>query len=455
MTYRTIDPSTGELIEEFETLDDVAVDAAVNRSAEAFQTWRFEPFATRGQCLVRLADLLEANKDELGRLMALEMGKPLAQGISEAEKCAWVCRHYAEEGERLLRPDAHTSDGAEAYTRYEALGPIVAVMPWNFPFWQVFRFLAPAFALGNTMLLKHAPNVPQCAEKIIELSRQAGVPEGVAQNLFASNAQVARMIEDSRVRGVTLTGSGRAGRAVGGAAGAALKPSVLELGGSDSFSVFADADLDEATRVAVQSRCLNNGQSCIAAKRFFFEDSIYDRALEMLVSKMEQQTVGAPLDEGTQIGPIAREDLRDELTRQVERIEQAGGRVLTGGRPIDGDGFFFSPGVIVDLDPTDPMSHEELFGPVAAVYRFGSEDDLIRAINDSPFGLGASLWTEDEARRQRLIPRIEAGSVFVGGLVKSDPRLPFGGVKDSGYGRELAREGLLEFANTKTVWVAE
>lgn len=455
MDYRTLDPSDGSLKAEFETLDDAALEAAVARSLEAFGAWRFTAFAERAACLVRLAELLEENKNDLGRLMALEMGKPLGQGVAEAEKCAWVCRHYAENGERLMQPEQHTSDGSAAYTRFDPLGPIVAVMPWNFPLWQVFRFLAPTIALGNTMLLKHAPNVPQCAERIASLAAEAGAPNGVAQNLFLSNDQVARLIHDPRVRGVTLTGSGRAGRAVGGAAGAALKPSVLELGGSDSFSVFADADLEAATTTAVQSRCLNNGQSCIAAKRFFFEDGIYDRALEMLVSKIEQQTVGHPLDESAAIGPIAREDLRDELVRQVVQIEQAGGRVVTGARALDREGFFFSPGVITDLDPHDDMAHEELFGPVAVVYRFQGEDDLLEAINASPFGLGASLWTSDEDRRARLIPRIDAGSVFVGGLVKSDPRLPFGGIKDSGYGRELAREGLLEFANTKTVWVSK
>ncbi|REJ84962.1 MAG: NAD-dependent succinate-semialdehyde dehydrogenase [Acidobacteria bacterium] len=452
--YRSLDPSSGEVVARFDLHSDAAMEQAAQRSWAAFEQWRKVPFEERAAKLKRLADLLEEGKERLAAMMALEMGKPLAQGRGEAEKCAWVCRHFADHGAEMLRAEDRESDGSRAYVRYDPIGPVLAVMPWNFPFWQVFRFLAPAFAVGNTMLLKHAPNVPQCALEIEKLALAAGAPEGVVQALFLDNDQAAELIARREVRGVTLTGSARAGRAVGSAAGKALKPSVLELGGSDSFSVFADADLEAAIEVAVQSRCLNNGQSCIAAKRFFFEASIYDQALERMVAVMEARRVGDPRDTGVDIGPIAREDLRDELVRQVEAIERAGGTVRSGARAIDRDGFFFQPGVVTDLDPGSDVAKEELFGPVATVYRFEDELELVEKINDSPYGLGASVWTADAQRQARLIRDIESGSVFVNGLVKSDPRLPFGGVKDSGYGRELSREGLLELVNVKTVWIA-
>jgi succinate-semialdehyde dehydrogenase/glutarate-semialdehyde dehydrogenase len=338
--------------------------------------------------------------------------------------------------------------------RPEPLGPILAIMPWNFPLWQVFRFAAPALAVGNVGLLKHAPSTPGCALAIEKLLAEAGAPEGVFQSLFLSNEQAARVIEHDAVRGVTLTGSTRAGREVASAAGRALKPLVLELGGSDPFLVFADADLREATRVGVTSRCLNSGQSCIAAKRFLVERSVLDRFLEGFVAAMEAKPVGDPTASGVEIGPLARADLRDRLARQVEAALDQGARALCGGRVPEGEGFFYPPTVLTGLAPDTPAAQEELFGPVAVVYPFETEQQALEIANGTPYGLGASLWTSDRRRMERLIPEITAGSVFVNGLVKSDPRLPFGGVKDSGFGRELAREGLLEFTNIKTVWIA-
>ncbi len=452
MQYRTLDPSTGELLREYPRASSAEMEQALEAAGRAFVGWHRADLAARTTVLVALAERLEARGESLAELMALEMGKPLAQGRSEVEKCAWVCRYYAEHSEVLLTSDPRDSDAA-AEVRYEPLGPVLAIMPWNFPFWQVFRFLAPALALGNVGLLKHAPSTPGCALAIVDLVAEAGAPEGVLQNLFLSNEQAAELIADSRVRGVTLTGSTAAGREVAAAAGRALKPMVAELGGSDPFLVFEDADLEAAVRVGVQSRCLNSGQSCIAAKRFLVAAPIWDEFVERFTAAMAAQRVGNPTVEGIDVGPLARHDLRQTLVDQVEAARQAGGRVLVGGEPTPGPGFYYPPTVIAGLDPRRPPSDQEFFGPVATVYRFSDEEEALSIANATPYGLGASVWTEDRARLERLVPRLEVGSVFVRGLVKSDPRLPFGGVKDSGFGRELAREGMLEFANVKTVWV--
>jgi len=453
MEYRTLNPATGELLETFEPLDDEQVDLALQASMEAFGSWRSTSFAARADILNRAADALESEAETHALAMAIEMGKPIAQGAAELAKCAWVCRYYATNAEQFLAPSARTSDGSSAYVRPVPIGPVLAIMPWNFPYWQVFRFAAPALMAGNTVLLKHAPSTPRAARAIERLLRGAGVPEPVFQSLFLDDEQAARVIEDGRVRGVSLTGSTRAGREVAAVAGGALKPLVVELGGSDPFMVFADADLDAAVRQGVASRCLNSGQSCIAAKRFLIDRSIYHEFVERFVATMESQTVGAPED-NPDIGPLARADLRDTLAEQVALTIADGARALCGGAPLDGPGFFYPPTVIVDHSVVTPPAQQELFGPVAAISAFATEGQAVALANSTVYGLAASIWTSDEARVERLVTDVDAGSIFVNGLVKSDPRLPFGGFKRSGYGRELGREGILEFTNRKTVWIA-
>jgi len=451
--YQTLDPTTGELIETYELATASEIDAALDLAAKSFGDWRRLPFAARAAVLMRAAARLEAQAGELALVAALEMGKTLAEGEAEVKKCAAACRFYAERGEEFLRPVAAESDGSEAWVRYEPLGPVLAVMPWNFPFWQVFRFVAPALAAGNVAILKHASSTPRCALAIGRVLTEAGAPVGVFQNLFLSREQVSEVIADRRLRGVTLTGSTRAGREVAAAAGKVLKPMVMELGGSDPFIIFGDADFDEAVKVAAQSRCLNAGQSCISAKRFLVEDAIFPRFRDAFVAAMEAKKVGDPRAKGVDLGPLARKDLREELARQVAAAVAAGAEVLCGGQTPPGPGAFYPPTVLEALDPHSPAAQEELFGPVAAIYPFRGEQAAVALANATPYGLGASLWTADRERVQRLVPEIEAGSIFVNGLVKSDPRLPFGGVKDSGFGRELAAEGLREFTNVKTLWI--
>jgi succinate-semialdehyde dehydrogenase/glutarate-semialdehyde dehydrogenase len=453
MDYRTLDPTTGELLEHFDPHADEAVDGMLDRARGAFESWRGETLERRALALGAAADELERQADELAALMALEMGKPLEEGGAEAAKCASACRYYAEHADAFLRPTPRDADGSEAYVRYDPLGPVLAIMPWNFPFWQFFRFAAPALMAGNAVLLKHAPNTPRCAARIEALMTASGLPAGLVQNVRLTNDQAARVIGDRRVRAVTLTGSTGAGRQVAATAGARLKPIVLELGGSDAFIVLDDADLARAVEVGVASRCINNGQSCIAAKRFLVHDSVFDEFRDRFVEGMRARTLGDPKEPGTKLGPLAREDLRDKLAQQVQECVAAGGRTLIGGSPPDSPGFFFPATVVVDLPPDSGPAGEELFGPVAVLTRCKSDDEALAIANASDYGLGASLWTENAERARGIVPRIEAGAVFVNGLVKSDPRLPFGGVKDSGFGRELSREGILEFVNVKTVWV--
>ena len=454
LKYRTRNPATEKLEQEFPCATDDEVRTALDAASTALGDWHRRPIGERLDVLDRAAGLLEERADDLARLMALEMGKPLAQGRGEAEKCAWVCRYYAEHAEAFLAPRDATSDGSEAFVRFDPIGPVLAIMPWNFPFWQVFRFAAPALAVGNVGLLKHAPSTPQCALAIETLLAEAGAPDGVFQNLFLSNKQAADVIADDRVAGVTLTGSTGAGREVASRAGRALKPMVMELGGSDPFLVFADADLDRAVEQAVTSRCLNSGQSCIAAKRFLVDIGVLDRFLSAFVDGMKARKVGDPLDESNDVGPLARADLRDHLASQVEQAFQQGATAVCGGEMPDRSGYFYPPTVLTGLPPDADAAREEFFGPVAIVHPFRGEDDAVRIANGTSYGLGASLWTADRARVDRLVPRVESGSVFVNGFVKSDPRLPFGGVKASGFGRELARDGMLEFTNRKTVWIA-
>jgi succinate-semialdehyde dehydrogenase / glutarate-semialdehyde dehydrogenase len=453
MRYETLNPATGETLETFATATAGDIEKALEQAQSAFASWRQTPVQRRAALLTRVATALEQDAEAYGHLMAVEMGKPIAQGAGEAKKCAWVCRYYAENAEDFLSRRPAESDGSDAYIRADPLGPILAIMPWNFPFWQVFRFAAPALVAGNAGILKHSPNTPQCAEAIVALFRDAGAPEGLFQNLFLTNEQAAEVIGHPAIRGVTLTGSTRAGRAVAGAAGHHLKKTVLELGGSDPFLIFADADLEKAVEGAVASRCLNSGQSCIAAKRFLVEESIQEDFLERFTAAMKAQKVGDPLAEGTNLGPLARADLRDTLAEQVERAKAQGARVLAQGEIPEGPGFYYPPTVLTGLDPHQPAAQEEYFGPVATVYPFTTEEDAVRIANGTDYGLGSSLWTRDRDRIERLVGEINAGSVFVNGMVKSDPRLPFGGIKDSGYGRELALDGLAEWVNVKTVWV--
>ncbi len=453
MTYEAVNPATGEVVERYPTAGDQQVQEAMTRSAEAFRSWRTTPLDTRTGLLVRVADALDSQAEELGRLMALEMGKPLAEGIAEAKKCALACRWYAEQAASILEPSQRESDGSQAYVRHDPLGPILAIMPWNFPFWQFYRFAAPCLAAGNTILLKHAPNTPGCALRMVALLEDAGMPAGVVQNLFLTNEQAAQVVSDRQVRGVTLTGSTRAGKQVAAIAGAHLKTMVMELGGSDAFTVFADADVDKAVRSGVAARMLNNGQSCIAAKRFLVADPIFERFRDAFVDLMQERVMGDPSETSTRLGPVARRDLRDDLAGQVQQSLQAGARALCGGETVDRPGWFYPATVLVDAPPDSPAACQEMFGPVASLFRFKTEDEALDLINGTDYGLGSSLWTSDMDRAQRLIPAIDAGAVFVNGMVKSDPRLPFGGVKESGFGRELGREGMLEFVNLKTVWV--
>jgi succinate-semialdehyde dehydrogenase/glutarate-semialdehyde dehydrogenase len=386
--------------------------------------------------------------------MALEMGKPLPQGEAEAEKCAWACDYYAEHAERFLADEPRETDASKAFVRFDPIGPVLAIMPWNFPFWQVFRFAAPALMAGNAGLLKHAPNVTRCALEIEAIFREAGFPEGLFRSLILSNEAAAQVIADPRVRAVTLTGSDRAGSQVAGHAGRHLKKTVLELGGSDPFIVLEDADVEQAARTAAEARLLNSGQSCIAAKRFIVVEPVADRFLDAFVPAMRARRMGDPLAPETQIGPQARHDLRANLHRQVEESVRRGARLLLGGSIPEGPGFFYPPSVLAAVEEGMPAFDEEVFGPVAAVIRVKDEPQAVRVANASRYGLGASVWTAEAVRGERLARELEVGSVFVNGLVKSDPRLPFGGVKLSGYGRELSEYGLKEFVNIKTVWVA-
>ena len=453
MEYESVDPATGRPVERFAMATNPELDQAIAAAASAFIAWRERPLAVRTGFVSRIADLLEERAAELAGVMATEMGKPVAEGKAEVGKCAWVCRYYAEHAAAFLAQVHKESDGAGAWVRHDPLGPILAIMPWNFPFWQFFRFAAPALAAGNVTLLKHSPNTPRCARRIEQLVLEAGLPEGVVRNLFLTDGQAATAIADPRVRGVTFTGSTAGGKQVAAVAGAHMKPIVLELGGSDPFIVFDDADLDRALETAVTSRCLNNGQSCIAAKRFLVQGSVFDDFRDGLVERMRSLVMGDPSEPGVQLGPLARRDLRDRLAEQVTRSIAAGAQALCGGTVPDRDGFYYPATVLVDAPPGSPAATEELFGPVATLFSFETEDDAVAGANATGYGLGAGVWTADQNRAERMIRDIESGAVFVNGLVKSDPRLPFGGVKDSGHGRELGREGMLEFVNRKTVWM--
>ncbi len=451
----SINPSTGETLRTFEELTDAQLDGKLAKAEAAYRSYRRTAFADRARWLAAAANILESEKDRIGRIMTLEMGKPIAAARAEAAKCAWACRYYAENGERLLAEETVEANPGRNSIRYRPIGPVLAVMPWNFPFWQVFRFAAPALTAGNVGLLKHASNVPQCALEIEDIIRRAGFPPDVFQTLLIGSRRVERAIDDARIRAATLTGSEPAGAQVAARAGLRIKKTVLELGGSDPFIVMPSADVDRAARAAVDARVINNGQSCIAAMRFIVDARIYAEFEARFVSGMRGLLVGDPMEETTQVGPLATADILEDLDRQVRRSVEAGARLLTGGTRLDGPGNYDAPTVLADAPADAPASCEELFGPVAALFRVDGVEEAIALANATEFGLGASVWTNDAGERERLIEGIEAGMVFVNSMVASDPRLPFGGVKRSGYGRELAAFGIREFVNIKSVRVEE
>jgi succinate-semialdehyde dehydrogenase / glutarate-semialdehyde dehydrogenase len=454
MAIESVNPATGEVVETFSEIAPAELERALAGAWEAFVAWRRTSFATRAERLRAVAERLRERKVDHARTMAREMGKPVTQGEDEVEKCARGCEYYAEHAAAFLAEEPQPTEAARSYVRFDPLGPVLAVMPWNFPFWQVFRFAAPALMAGNAALLKHASNVSRCALEIEAVLRDAGLPAGLFRTLLLPAARVGDVIGDARVRAVTLTGSEAAGVRVAERAGRELKKTVLELGGSDPFVVLADADLAAAARTATAARLVNGGQSCIAAKRFIVVTDVFDRFLERFVAEMGARRMGDPLDRATEIGPQARHDLREALHRQVEESVRRGATLRLGGRVPPGPGAFYPPTVLTAVDPGMPAFDEETFGPVAAVVRARDEADAIALANRSSFGLGASLWTTDRERGARLAAEIEAGVVFVNGQVRSDPRLPFGGVKRSGYGRELSAFGIREFVNVKTVWIA-
>ena len=455
MPIASINPTTGETLKTFDALSAPQIEDKLQRAADTFRTYRRTSFAERTRMMLRAAEILETRKHDLAKVMTLEMGKPIKAAVSEAEKCAWVCRYYAEAAPRHLADEVVETNARKSYVCFQPLGPVLAVMPWNFPFWQVFRFAAPALMAGNVGLLKHASNVPQCALAIEEIFSDAGFPAGAFQTLLIGSDAVEGILNDARVVAATLTGSEPAGRSVASIAGKQIKKTVLELGGSDPFIVMPSANLDEAVTTAVKARTINNGQSCIAAKRFIVANEIYDEFERRFVNEMRALRIGDPLDESTDIGPLATPQIVNDLDEQVKRAVANGARVLTGGKKLDRPGNFFEPTVLVNLDPHAPVSCEEVFGPVATLFRAANIDEAIEIANVTTFGLGSSAWTNDANEQAQFIDELEAGSVFINGMVASDPRLPFGGVKHSGYGRELAEFGIREFVNIKTIWIGE
>ena len=450
----TSNPLNGELIKRYEETSPAEAALAVERAARAFEEWRRTPIPRRAQAMLRAAELLEERKDPYAALMAAEMGKPISQGRAEIEKCAWVCRHFAEHAESLLAPEPVPTGAERAYVAFQPLGVVLAVMPWNFPFWQVFRFAAPALMAGNAALLKHASNVTGSALAIGELMREAGFPEGLFGVLLLRAGAVGPVLERPEVKAVTLTGSAEAGRAIAGAAGRLLKKSVLELGGSDPYVILEDAPLEPTVEACVAARLVNTGQSCIAAKRFIVVEEVRREFQDRMVSAMRAKKMGDPMDPSVDLGPLARRDLRDTLHRQVSESARRGANVPLGGTTPAGPGAFYPATVVIDVAPGMPVYDEETFGPVAAIISAKDEADAIRIANDTAFGLGAAVFTADPARGERIAAEaLEAGSCFVNAQVRSDPRLPFGGIKESGYGRELGRFGIHEFVNVKTVLV--
>ncbi|MFN2530027.1 MAG: NAD-dependent succinate-semialdehyde dehydrogenase [Pyrinomonadaceae bacterium] len=455
MAIISINPTTGETLKTFSALNAYEIEERLESAAAAFRNHRRTSFAYRSERMMKAAEILEREKHEFGRLMTAEMGKPIKAAIGEAEKCAWVCRYYAENAEAHLRDLLVHTNARKSFVRFQPLGPVLAVMPWNFPFWQVFRFAAPALMAGNVGLLKHASNVPQCALAIEGIFLRAGFPPGCFQTLLIGADAVESVLSDKRVVAATLTGSEPAGRSIAGISGSEIKTTVLELGGSDPFIVMPSADLERSVTTAVKARTINNGQSCIAAKRFIVASEIYDDFERRFVDEMKRLRVGDPMEESTDIGPLATPQIVNDLHKQVQKAVAGGARVLTGGNKLQRAGNFYEPTVLVDIDQQAPVSCEEIFGPVAMLFRVKNIDEAIDLANATTFGLGSSAWTTVVEEHNRFIDDIEAGCVFINGMVASDPRLPFGGIKNSGYGRELAEFGIREFVNIKTVWISD
>jgi succinate-semialdehyde dehydrogenase/glutarate-semialdehyde dehydrogenase len=454
MPIATVNPATGELIKTFQPLSPGEIEQKLQLAVTAFQEERKTPFAERARRMNKAAEILERDKEKLGHLMTLEMGKPLKAAVGEAAKCATACRYYAENAEKILADEIVETGAKKSFIRYLPIGPVLAVMPWNYPFWQVIRFAAPALMAGNVGLLKHASNVPQSAMAIEALFLEAGFPAGAFQTLLIGSQQVDAILNDPRVVAATLTGSEQAGIQVGVGAAKRIKKVVLELGGSDPFIVMPSADLDVAVATAVEARILNNGQSCIAAKRFIVAEPIAAEFERKFVARMENLRIGDPFDEKTELGPLATADAVTSLDADVQKSIKAGARLLTGGHPLQQPGNFYAPTVLTDIPKDSPAYGEEFFGPVASIFRVKDQDEAIRIANDVRFGLGASAWTNDEKERERFINELEAGMVFINKMVVSDTRIPFGGVKQSGHGRELGIYGIREFMNAKTVWIA-
>jgi succinate-semialdehyde dehydrogenase/glutarate-semialdehyde dehydrogenase len=454
MAIATINPATGETLQTFQPLSNSEIEERLQLAVAAFQAERKTPFAERARRMRKAADILERDKDKFAHLMTLEMGKPYKAAVAEAVKCTTACRYYAENAEQILADEVIETGAKKSFVRYRPIGPILAVMPWNFPFWQVIRFAAPALMAGNVGLLKHASNVPQCALAIEKIFLEAGFPTGAFQTLLIGSQQVDAILNDPRVVAATLTGSEQAGIEVGVAAAKRIKKVVLELGGSDPFIVMPSADLDAAVATAVEARVINNGQSCIAAKRFIIHESIAAEFEKKFVDRMKNLRIGDPFDEKTELGPLATADAVKSLDADVQKTIKAGAKLLTGGHKLELPGNYYAPTVLTNIPKESPAYREEFFGPVASLFRVKNIDEAIRLANDSRFGLGASAWTTDNAERERFINELESGMVFINKMVASDPRIPFGGVKHSGHGRELATNGIREFMNIKTVWIA-
>jgi succinate-semialdehyde dehydrogenase/glutarate-semialdehyde dehydrogenase len=450
---KSIDPATGRQLAAFPELDDAGIEESIARAWASRHAWRDAGLPARTALMRSVAGVIRADKARYASLLTAEMGKPIVEAEAEVEKCAWTADWFAENGERLLADEPIESTGTESYVRFQSLGVILAVMPWNFPFWQAFRAGLPALTAGNVMLLKHSSNVPQSALAIEEVFLEAGLPKGVFQTMLIGSGAVERVVVDHRIAGVTLTGSEAAGSHVATAAGRALKKTVLELGGSDPFIVLADADVKTAAAVACRARNQNNGQSCIAAKRFIVEEPVAHEFEQRFTEAVTALKVGNPMDRANQVGPLARGDLVSELERQVNESVKLGAKITAGGKRVGGDGYYFEPTVLTDVRPGMPVYREETFGPVAAVIRVKNADEALRVANDTDFGLGSNLWTSDIERGKKLAEKIEAGLVFINGMVASDARLPFGGVKRSGYGRELSEYGIKEFTNIQTIWI--
>ncbi|ADB62896.1 Aldehyde Dehydrogenase (plasmid) [Haloterrigena turkmenica DSM 5511] len=451
---KSINPATEEVLATYKEDDTGTVYAQLDTAREAFESWSERSVSSRERLLANVADVLRENIDKYAKQITIEVGKPLDQAVSEIEKCVWVCNYYSQHSSEYLQNEhIGTEPGAKTYVSYEPLGAILAIMPWNYPFWQVFRFAAPHITSGNVAILKHSPNVFGCAQAIEDIFEEAGYPDGVFTSVQVSVNQVSDIIEDDRVRAVTLTGSTRAGKEVATISGRELKPTVFELGGSDPFVVLDDAPVERAAEVGATARTQNAGQSCIAAKRFIVHETVFDEFLERLTTEFKALTIGDPTDVETDVGPLAREDLLETLHDQVMTSVDAGATLHLGGEPLDQSGYFYPPTILVDVPDETPAATEELFGPVATVFKVESEREALRIANDTQYGLGASVWTTNTDRGESVAQELEAGNVFVNQLVKSDPRVPFSGVKDSGYGTELSRHGIHEFVNKKTIWI--